>query len=330
MVRRPPVATDLPDTTFLWQFYAARRSEEASLRQNVIAPGLMVFGCAMLRVLNCVLVITFLAALPALARDEAPIRVGRVSFVSGDLALHTPGQNEWSAAAINYPVATGTSLWTDPDARAEIRIGPNTIAMASSTELDVGRLTALVTQINLPRGRLYVHVRQLDGTDTFEIAIPRGGVLLLQPGSYDIDSGSEDQPGRIAVFEGAARFAGNGADIEIKPGDVAVLNGSNPVTASINRAVEDAFVEWCRSRDYDEKRLAAPYLVSPNMTGYAQLDAYGRWDNAPRYGEGWYPNVQPRWAPYTPGRWVWGEPWGLTWVDDAPWGFRPSPYGRWP
>jgi hypothetical protein len=118
----------------------------------------------------------------------------------------------------------------------------------------------------------------------FEIAIPRGGVLVLQPGVYDIDAGSEDQPARIAVFEGAARFAGYGADIEIKPGDVAVLNGSNPVSASIERAVPDAFVEWCRSRDYDEKRLAAPYLVSPNMTGYAELDANGRWDTAPRLG----------------------------------------------
>jgi hypothetical protein len=64
----------------------------------------------MLRVLNCVLVITFLAGLPALARDELPARVGRVSFVSGNLALHMPGQNEWSAAAVNYPVATGTAL----------------------------------------------------------------------------------------------------------------------------------------------------------------------------------------------------------------------------
>src|SRR5260370_28301372 len=130
------------------------------------------------------------------------------------------------------------------------------------------------------------------------MAIPRGGVLLLQTGSYDIDSGSEDQPGRIAVFEGAARFAGNGADIEIKPGDVAVLNGSNPVTASIERAVEDAFVEWCRSRDYDEKRLAAPYLVSPNMTGYAELDAYGRRGNAPGYGEGCDPTRHARGCPY--------------------------------
>ena len=29
------------------------------------------------------------------------------------------------------------------------------------------------------------------------------------------------------------------------------------------------------------------------------------------------------------GRWVWTEPWGWTWVDDQPWGFAPSHYGRW-
>jgi hypothetical protein len=123
--------------------------------------------------------------------------------------------------------------------------------MASSTELDVGRLTGQVTQINLPQGRIYLHVRQLDQTHTFEIATPRGGGLLLQPGFYDIDSGLEDQPARIAVFQGAARFAGNGVDAEIKSGEVAVLNGSNPIAASIERAVANAFVEWCRSRDYD-------------------------------------------------------------------------------
>jgi hypothetical protein len=35
------------------------------------------------------------------------------------------------------------------------------------------------------------------------------------------------------------------------------------------------------------------------------------------------------WAPYRYGRWVWVEPWGWTWVDDAPWGFAPFHYGRW-
>ena len=29
------------------------------------------------------------------------------------------------------------------------------------------------------------------------------------------------------------------------------------------------------------------------------------------------------------GHWAWVEPWGWTWVDDAPWGFAVSHYGRW-
>src|SRR5439155_14078321 len=29
------------------------------------------------------------------------------------------------------------------------------------------------------------------------------------------------------------------------------------------------------------------------------------------------------------GRWVWIDPWGWTWIDEAPWGFAPFHYGRW-
>ena len=38
---------------------------------------------------------------------------------------------------------------------------------------------------------------------------------------------------------------------------------------------------------------------------------------------------QRGWALYRYGRWSWIEPWGWTWVDDHPWGFAPSHYGRW-
>jgi hypothetical protein len=266
---------------------------------------------------------------PPLAQQAPPARVGRVSFASGNLAFHTAGQTEWSAAGVNYPVATGASLWTDAEARAEIRIAPDTIDMASDTELDIAELDQRVTRLSVPQGRIILHLRRLDQGQSFEIDIPRGAVQLLQAGYYDIDAGAQDQPARVAVFEGSAQFVGNGANIVVKAGDVAMLNGANPVAATLEPAVPDGFVEWCRSRDYDEKRLAAPYHVSPNMTGYVELDDYGRWDSAPGYGEVWYPNVQAGWAPYTNGRWVWVAPWGWTWVDAEPWGFAPCHYGRW-
>src|SRR6516164_4954117 len=274
-------------------------------------------------------ILTVFSAATSLAQQAPPARVGRVSFVSGNLAFHTAGQTEWSAAAVNYPVATGGSLWTDADSRAEIRIAPNTIDMAGNTELDVAELDERVTRLGVPQGRINLHLRHLDQGQSFEIDIPRGAVQLLQPGYYDIDAGTQDQPARVAVFEGSAQFIGGGTDIPIKAGDVATLNGLSPVTASFEPAVADAFVDWCRSRDYDEKRLAAPYHVSPNMTGYVELDEHGRWDSAPGYGEVWYPNVAPGWAPYTNGRWVWVAPWGWTWVDAEPWGFAPCHYGRW-
>src|SRR5438067_1922596 len=82
-----------------------------------------------------------------------------------------------------------------------------------------------------------------------EIHIPRGGVWLLGPGMYDIDAGAPDRPARVAVYEGSARFTAGTVEVAIKAGEVAVLNGKDPVVASIERAASDEFAQWRRSRD---------------------------------------------------------------------------------
>jgi hypothetical protein len=65
------------------------------------------------------------------------------------------------------------------------------------------------------------------------------------------------------------------------------------------------------------------------MTGYQDLDRYGRWRETPNYGRIWFPEVRSNWAPYRDGHWAYVQPWGWTWIDDAPWGFTPFHYGRW-
>src|SRR5690242_9211601 len=94
-----------------------------------------------------------IAAIPALAAEAPPARVGRVSFVAGQLGFHIAGETQWSAAAVNYPVATGGAFWTDPQSRAEIRIGAQTIALDNNTEVDVTKLDQQVIQLSLPQGR---------------------------------------------------------------------------------------------------------------------------------------------------------------------------------
>jgi hypothetical protein len=283
-----------------------------------------------MRMFASLLFLGLFAALPALAQEAPPALVGRIAVVSGTVAFHRQGETVWSAAAVNYPVAAGTSLWTERHSRAEIRIGPDTIDMAGGTELDIDRLTARAAHLMLPVGRLYLHVRRLGPAESFAVAIPRGGVTLLGPGLYDITAGSGSEPARIAVFQGRARFVGGGADIAIDQGAVAQLDRFNPVTATFARAKPDGFVAWCRAHDFVEARLVSPHYVSTGMTGYAELDPYGHWVEMTGYGAVWFPNaLAPGWAPYRDGRWVWIAPWGWTWIDDEPWGFAPAHYGRW-
>ena len=66
------------------------------------------------------------------------------------------------------------------------------------------------------------------------------------------------------------------------------------------------------------------------MIGYADLDCLRHLAHGANYGPVWVPTrVDAGWAPYRYGHWTWVDPWGWTWIDDAPWGFAPFHYGRW-
>lgn len=240
-----------------------------------------------------------------------PRRTGQPHF--RHLAFYGPGDTEWSAAQVNLPVAAGGWFATDAQSRAELRIGPNSINLSNDTQLNLADLRDKVMQIALTQGRVGLHLRQPAWRkhETVEIDIPRGAVWLSPAGMFDIAAGTPDQPTRIMVFEGSARFVGGGIDTNVKAGDQLVLTGNDTLSATLEPAAPDEFVEWCRAHDYRNDRVAAARHVSPAMTGFEQLEAYGQWNNAPNYGAVWYPRSLPAdWEPYRQGRWAWMEPWG--------------------
>jgi hypothetical protein len=92
----------------------------------------------------------------------------------------------------------------------------------------------------------------------------------------------------------------------------------------------DDFDRWSRERDRSEDTSVPARYVSPNVIGAQDLDAHGSWRVDASHGNVWVPNrVAVGWTPYRDGHWAWVAPWGWTWVDDAPWGFAVSHYGRW-
>jgi hypothetical protein len=92
----------------------------------------------------------------------------------------------------------------------------------------------------------------------------------------------------------------------------------------------DEFDRWAMDRDRMLDNSVSARYVPADVVGYQDLDANGTWQVDASYGNVWYPNrVAVGWAPYRNGHWAMVNPWGWTWVDDAPWGFAVSHYGRW-
>jgi hypothetical protein len=241
------------------------------------------------------------------AAEVPPGRVGRLSLVSGSVGVRAT--KEWLDAVVNFPVATGASLRTGAQARAEVEIGADTIDLAPESEIQITKLDERTIEVAITGGRIGFALRWLGDGERVEVEVSRERLRLLQPGRYDVDAGTR----RIAVSAGGA-----------------LSGGSDWTDATIQPAACDDFVEGCGSRDYDEMRLAAPHHVSPYMTGFAELDGAGSWESTDEYGAVWVPTgLRSDWAPYRDGHWRWIAPWGWTWIDDQPWGFAPSHYGRW-
>ncbi len=290
--------------------------------------------CATTRTLMIAGILSIAALWPRVALADPPARVGRLSYVEGTVSARTGNQDQWNNAVLNVPVTTGDGFWTEANGRTEIEVGPMEVRTDHNTELDITQLDDNATKLEVPQGVINVHIAEMPAGGV-SIATPAGETKLNAPGDYRIDAGQPqgNQPGpteQIAVLQGGAMFTGPNASVNINAGEQAVLNG-NPPSSGVERLSMTDFDKWAASRNpritvSSRERRHVPVQV----TGYQDLDRYGRWESDPQYGEVWYPENTPAdWAPYREGYWSYVEPWGWTWIDDEPWGFAPYHYGRW-
>jgi hypothetical protein len=263
------------------------------------------------------------------AEETLPSAVGRISAATGPISLR-PAGGEWGAASLNDPLIAGMAVRTAAPARATLGIGSAQIALSGATELEIAQLDAATRQIAVKQGRIGIRLARLGSGESVEIDLPRGGVWLTAPGDYDITAGTDQMPARVAVFAGQARFAGSGIDRTVAADATLVLNARTPVAATLESAAPDAFVASWRPAPDAAAEAVVPRHVSPETVGWEALEGAGSWEQAAGLGEVWFPkNLPEDWAPYRYGHWRWVMPWGWSWVDDMPWGFAPSHYGRW-
>ncbi len=271
-----------------------------------------------------------LASTAALADPAA--RVGRIAIVEGAVDFRSTDQSEPVPAAINWPLTAANVVTTASGARTELRVGSTVVRLNGQSELHVLALDDARVDLYLAQGSMTVRLRNPEIVREFSLQTPQGRIVLQQPGRLRIDTGHGATSAH--AIDGMARFDATGTaqgGVLLAAGSVMESrDGVSRITDLQAPRAFDAFDAWALARDGSDDHLASARYVSPETTGYEELDRHGVWRESAEYGAVWIPSVvAPGWAPYRSGRWLWVAPWGWTWIDNAPWGYAPSHYGRW-
>lgn len=208
-------------------------------------------------------------------------------------------------------------------------------ACCASTPRPASKLLNLddrFAQIELSEGVVGLRIDEWGEGETYEVATANLAFVSAMPGSYRLDIAPDGRSTQVTVFAGAAEVYGaDGRSLRLRAGSSTRFHDT--LLRDVQRMAmprPDSFDRWVQARDDRYLRSPSRQYVAAGMIGYADLDDWGTWRSHRDYGHVWYPrNVRAGWAPYRDGHWAWIEPWGWTWIDDAPWGFAPSHYGRW-
>jgi hypothetical protein len=264
-------------------------------------------------------------------QGDPPGRIARLNYMAGTVTTEPAGASDWSYAQINRPLTTGDQLWNDENARSELHIGSTAVRLGSSTALSVLALDDSTAQLKIAQGTLSTRVRALPPGSNYEIDTPNVALAMTTPGDLRVDVAPDGRATTVTVRNGGVTAYGDGGAVQLAAGQQITFAGTSLEQASANAApAPDAFDQWAATRDAAEDHSISARYVSRDMPGYQDLDANGTWRTDPSFGPVWVPNaVSADWAPYRQGHWAWQDPWGWTWIDDAPWGFAPYHYGRW-
>ena len=281
-------------------------------------------------------IISFLLALTVLGfvgavRADPPTRVARLGYTQGSVSFSPAGDSDWERANVNRTLIAGDRLWVDDDARAEIQDGSATIRLEANTSVAVSALDDRVTQLQLTQGRLNIRLRHLADNQVVEVSTPNLMVTLRHNGDYRIAVDPALDATDVIVRAGQAQARVPSSVYQVDARQFYRFRGddlSDYEFLALPRP--DEFDRWASERDRAFDNSVSARYVSRDVVGYQDLDAHGYWEVDRTYGNVWIPNrVAANWAPYRDGHWSWITPWGWTWVDDAPWGFAVSHYGRW-
>ncbi len=287
--------------------------------------------------------VTFLIAagilvLPAARAAEqglSHVRVVRLSYVQGTVAVKRPGATEWAKALVNTPIQEGFELSTSANSYAEVQFeNGSTARLGELSKLQFSQLA-----LAADGGKLN-HLALSDGYATFRFMPERGddysvvvaGTTLTPRGKSEFRTDLEANNLRVEVFNGSVDVATPTKSVRLGKDKILDVNVQTNEAMNTHSGIEkDDWDKWVEARDSQSTLAYRDQAYGPKRPfyGWDDLDAYGEWGFFPGYGYGWSPYSPLGWSPYSMGMWNWYPSFGWTWISGEPWGWVPFHYGSW-
>src|SRR5579871_2920185 len=261
--------------------------------------------------------------------NAGPVRLARVSYLSGPVTWRPNGSTQWSRAGMNAPYRQGAQVWVKGGSRAELqfddgstmRLGGGAVAtLQAMYSDDKGEFT----EVKLNGGLGTFHLR--NKVSEYQIDTPLSSVKARGPADIRVGVGTSVE---VACTGGTADVSGKQGEAVLHPEERLAIQNTNDPYQVTSLPSPDPWDQFNHKRDvvYTHHNQHVP----PNIDLVSgDLDNYGTWHDDPQHGYVWAPREREAgWRPYHHGHWVWVSPWGWTWVGNEEWGYAPYHYGTW-
>ena len=286
-----------------------------------------------------VVVVVGLCFLPAALHSQqavSHVRVVRLSYVSGAVALKRPGSTEWTRALVNTPIQEGFELSTPARSFAEVEFeNGSTARVGELSKLDFSQLALdadgnKLNGLTFEEGYATFHLAP-EGHDVYRVKI--ADATLTPNGKSEFRTDFMGGQIRVEVFSGSVGVAAPRGLVYLGKDKVLEYNpGVAGEAFNTQRGIEsDDWDKWVAARDAQAERAwnDQPGPSQGVISGWTDLDAYGEWVRIPGYGLGWSPYEPAGWSPYSQGMWGWNSGMGWNWISSDPWGWLPYQCGGW-
>ena len=264
------------------------------------------------------------------------VRVVRLSYVSGTVAVRRPASTEWAKALVNTPIQEGFELSTSANSYAEVEFeNGSTARLGEFSKVNFDQLAMdesgnKLNRLTFEQGYATFHLLP-EHHDAYSVKIADS--TLAPNGKSEFRADLEHGRVRVEVFSGSVELASPSKTVKLGKDKVLEFE-PEAMEAALNvkqGIVKDSWDKWASERDTQAQLSLTDQGVAAQgpLYGWSDLNAYGEWGYFPGFGYGWSPFASAGWSPYSMGMWSWYPGMGYTWISGEPWGWMPYHYGNW-